>query len=219
MTGAQAAGRRRATVLYRRHHARRCKRHVRRCRHRGPRCKRLAPLWAGSLIVLSSTPDMARAHHKRHPSRDGRITHRCALSRARRRRKPALRVLSALHNRLDQRVGSALRSKRGLKALSVRMAMGAEARHSVAIRTKSAEALARALDAFINPRSASAGFFYAVACAPRALSSKKSMQVRTARVWWRLGRYSKYMCVPKMLRRYSVKVVSTSPLAILSLTT
>ena len=49
--------------------------------------------------------------------------------------------------------------------------------------------------------------------------SFESMQVRTARVWWRLGRYSRYMCVPKMLSRYSSSVVSNSPLSSLSCTT
>jgi hypothetical protein len=35
----------------------------------------------------------------------------------------------------------------------------------------------------------------------RAFSSRKSMQVRTARIWCRSGMYSRYMLVPKMLRR------------------
>jgi hypothetical protein len=35
----------------------------------------------------------------------------------------------------------------------------------------------------------------------RALSNKNSMHVRTARIWWRSGMYSRYMLVPNMLRR------------------
>ncbi len=212
MTGALGAGHPPATTMCRPHHrgpifGRRHRRCARRPGPRGPKCAPMTgPVRRSGVLttdrarprcgpIAQTVRTVGRAAH-RNGARMAMAAPRCART-----------------GRVPPRAGpSVLRGKRGVPGPRT----GATVKRGAATE--------RARRSHSTRRPVPAGFLMAVGpgpglvglvglgrspwrhavvgwASPRALASRKSMQVRTARVWWRLGRYSRYMCVPKMLSR------------------